>query len=152
MTRKTDGERVDDLQHRVGDLERSGTELTGRLEKLDAVLNRRADYAEQALAELSSKQGAAGDRLRELERVVAESHATLRLDHERQLAALRLEYERQLADLRRAHETEARLLKQQVDDIRQEMLRWGGRVWQAAAGVGVVVIGAAVCTYLGLRK
>ena len=130
MGRKTDGERIDDLQNKTVELDKSGSLLEQRLE-----------WVEDALKESQSKASATSERLIELQRAA-----------ETQLAALRLEYEKQLADLRRAHEAETKLLKQQVEELKQEHLRWGARLWQVAVGLGVLVIGAALTTYLGIKR
>jgi hypothetical protein len=53
---------------------------------------------------------------------------------------------------RREHETETRLLKQQVEELKEELKRWSTRVWQIAVGVVVAVLGTAGATYLGLKK
>lgn len=119
MSRKTDGERVDELQQKVAELD-----------KANALFAHRLSVAEHAVREAQDKQ-----------------HETEKL-----LAALRLDSETKLADLRRAHETETRLLKQQAEELKQEQLRWGGRLWQVAVALVVVVAGAALTTYLGLKK
>ena len=141
MGRKTDGERIDELQEKVGELA-----------KVDAVLTQRLDTAERSLDELYDAQRESDHRAAQIERVFADKLAALQREADKQIAELRLEHEKQLAELRRSHEAETRLLKQQVEDQKQELLRWGARLWQVAIGTAVVVVGAALVTYLGLKK
>lgn len=137
MSRKTDGERIDDLLKKVAELDLADAEL----EKTDALLTLRVVLAEGALVEARGELRDATKQLAELQRAT-----------EGQIAALRLDYETKLADIRRAHEAETKLLRQQVEELKQEQLRWGARLWQVAIAVVVVVVGAALTTYLGLKK
>lgn len=102
-------------------------------------------------AELDKANALLAQRVEAAERAVRETQDSQR-ETERQLAALRLDYETKLADLRRAHEAETKLLRQQVEEFKQEQLRWGARLWQIAIALVVVVVGAALTAYLGLKK
>jgi hypothetical protein len=141
MTRKTDGEKVDDLQLQAAVLDRA-----------DAVLAARLVYLEKSDEDSRATQRETKERLHELELSSTAKLAELQRATEAQLAAARLEHERQLAELRRSHEAETKLLKQQVEELKQEQLRWGARLWQLAIGLVIVVLGAALVTYLGLKK
>lgn len=141
MARKTDGERIDELQLRAAELD-----------KTDAVLAKQLAFLVKSEEDARAAQRETKDRLHAIESAFAAKLNEHQRATDAQLAALRLEYEKQLADLRRAHEAETKLLKQQVEELKAEQLRWGTRLWQFGLGLTAVVCGAALTTYLGLKK